>query len=753
MNTKPATILWILSVLFCGVLAPVLADGLILVDRPHPGPLPFGQHAFAPLTIRSHHVSVEIEGQVATTRVDQVFYNSSGQRLEGSYLFPLPPGARIDSFSMEVDGKTLEAELLDAAKARTIYEDIVRRMKDPALLEYAGQGLFKVRVYPIEAHANKRIRLKYTELLAKESGMVAYRYPLNTEKFSPKALESVSVKVEVKAGAPLATIFSPSHTVELTRDGAKRAVASWEAAGVRPETDFQLYYSTKQADIALDLLSYRDPSFPGDGYFLMLATPSARMKDQEVARKDVVFVLDSSGSMAADDKIAQARRALEFCVTSLNEGDRFEIIRFSTEAEPLFGRLEPVSEQSRQDARTFVQGLKAAGGTAIDEALGAALSVSGSQEQRPLMVVFLTDGRPTIGTTDEESILRRVIKKRGTRLVRMFCFGLGSDVNTHLLDKIARDTRAASQYVLPQEDIEVKVSSFYEKISYPVLANPRIEVSGGPRVSLLHPRDLPDLFRGEQLLLLGRFKGKGEAVVRLRGQVNGRGRVFTYETRFDGSAENDFIGKLWATRRVGYLLDQIRLNGENDELRGEVTRLARRYGIVTPYTAYLIVEDEAASGVPQVSRTLQQIDRDDALRHEAARMYREANEAKSGDAAVGGSMAMKKLQSAVLPSAAADASAMAWRGQTTRSKEGVQAERALSSQAVRYVAGRSFYRNGEQWIDALVAEHAKAERVRLRVASNEYFELLREFPHAHAWFSVGSQLQIVLGGRVYEIVK
>ena len=249
-------------------------------------------------------------------------------------------------------------------------------------------------------------------------------------------------------------------------------------------------------------------------------------------------------------------------------------------------------------------GLKPIGGTALDAAFRRSLSMRPENSERPYLIIFLTDGRPTVGATDENRIVDGV-KDTGHGKTRVFSFGIGSDVNTHLLDRITEETRAFSQYVLPEEDIEVKVSSFFTKIKEPVLANPTLSFPEGVRPSKLYPHPLPDLFRGEQLVLVGRYSGGSAGKLDLEGKVNGRTRRFDYEVRFpDRQSGNEFIPRLWATRRVGYLMDEIRLRGENSELRDEVTELARKYGIVTPYTAYLILEDEARRNVPLAQQSL-----------------------------------------------------------------------------------------------------------------------------------------------------
>lgn len=744
--------------------AAAAADGMIIIPHPpmpprppHPWPVPTPHHVFAPLEVRYHHVTARIDDQIAVTEIDQVFYNPNPQTLEGEYLFPVPKGARIDKFSMDINGKETQAELLDAEKARRIYEDIVRRMKDPALLEYAGQALFRVRVYPLEPHSEKRIRLSYSELLRSDAGMVSYLYPLNTEKFSSSPVKSVSVKVDLTCSRGIKSVFCPSHTVEIAHHGPSNATVGFEAKDVRPDTDFQLFFSPEaRSDVGIDVLTYREKGDADGGFFLLLASPSVNQERQRVVEKDVVFVLDTSGSMAERGKIDQAKRALSFCLRNLNRGDRFELVRFSTEAEALFGRPVDASPANLSRAESFVQGLKPTGGTAIRDALAMALHPAKSRERegRPYMVVFLTDGRPTIGPTAADEIVAEVTKEIGDGSIRIFCFGIGTDVNTHLLDLLTETTRAASQYVLPDEDIEIKVSTFYAKINDPVLTDLALEMTAGIRPAKMIPSRLPDLFRGEQLVVLGRYTGEGDAAVTLTGMVGGKPRTFTHECTFPASAtDHVFIPRLWATRRVGFLLDQIRLNGESAELKDEVIDLARRYGIVTPYTAYLIVEDEDRRGLAQAQRSLPQFDAE--LHDATGRMYRQLPTTVAGDAAVGGAQGLDALKRAKGMSAPGIASAPILRGERAMVSGPVaeKLEQAVSQQQNRYVAGKTFYQNGSQWIDAHVQARTDARRAKVKIGSEDYFALLKKHPNAAQWLSVGPYVQVLLGDTVYEVIE
>jgi len=738
----------------------VRADGLIIV-RPGPGSLASAPYAFAPLDITYHHVNVKIDGQIATTSVDQEFYNPNPQRLEGTYLFPVPKGAQINKFTMEIGGKQVEAELLAADKARSIYEDIVRKLRDPALLEYAGRDVFKVRVFPIEPNSKKRITLSYSQVLPAESGLVSYIYPLNTEKFSAKPIKNVSVKVELDSPRPLKTIYSPSHAVEIKRDGPNRAVVSYETGDALPNTDFALYFAPEKDEVGMNLLTFKTGG--EDGYFLLLASPGVETKSKEAVPKDVAFVLDTSGSMAGP-KIEQAKKALQFCVENLNDNDRFDVMRFSTDVEPLFGQLAAATNDNRRKAEAFVQGLKAMGGTAIDDALRQVLASRTAHDDRPFVIVFLTDGEPTVGETSEDVIVANV-KKNNAGGTRVFCFGLGNDVNTHLLDKIAEETRAAAQYVLPEEDIEVKVSSFFSKITEPVLANPVLRVTGGARLSKMYPAPLPDLFKGGQLIVVGRYSGEGAGAVEIEGTIAGQSKKFAQDVKFSGDApDTAFIPRLWATRRVGYLLDEIRLRGENAELRDEVTALARQYGIVTPYTAYLIMEDETHRNVPLAQQSLPRLTTDREAHLAAEQNWGAFKDARGGEQGLGGARYGEVLRNSANAAVAAEFGATeAHRGLGLSLATPLPAASAPSAdsrvrvaqyaQQSQFVNGRNFFQNGQQWNDANVQNAQNAKRVRVQFNSADYFALAARESRALPWLALGRNVQFVLDDTVYEIYE
>ena len=805
------------AALLVSLLVPALsrADGFIVVREPPTNPRP-GHFAFAPLEVTYHRVTVDINDQVAVTSVDQEFYNPNPQRLEGTYLFPLPAGAHIDKFSMDVNGRMQDAELLDADKARGIYEEIVRKYRDPALLEYIGRDAFKARIFPIEPNSKKQIKIKYTQLLKSDTGLVEYTYPLNTEKFSARPLGDVSVKVNLACKDPIKAVYCPSHQVEIKRDGDRKATIGYEERNVRPDTDFKLIFSRTANPIGIDLLTYRNS--PDDGYFLLLASPGIGGSARDLVQpKDVCFVIDTSGSMAEHDgkKMEQAKKALSFCVQNLNEGDRFEIVRFSTEAEALFDGLKPATKEHTDKAMAFVQTLKPIGGTAIHDALQKALSlrpapaatIGQSPEgipppsDRPYLVIFLTDGQPTIGETREDKIVEAVKAADGSGQsharganVRVFSFGIGTDVNTHLLDRIATETKAFSQYVLPKEDLEVKLSSFYTKIKEPALTDVQVAFTGDVRATQVYPGNMPDLFKGDMLIAFGRYSGKGPSAVRVSGTVNGERREFATDVKFaDHDTANGFIPRLWATRRVGWLLDEIRLRGESKELKDEVVRLARQHGIVTPYTSYLIVEDEVRRNVPVAFRTQRELELDAQNRGLARARYETAAaesrdvRLRAGADAVWNAKDVSALKESTnlqqareqgerlakaggvagpAPAGAEPADrlgTLAGRRPVAEQQAG-QAPAAASApadygykqaqnyaQQARVVNGRAFYQNGKTWTDATAQEKTGLKQKQVTFNSDEYFALLAQHRDAAPWLALGEEVDVVLGDTLYQI--
>ena len=716
------------------------ADGFIIVTPPNPAISSF------PLEVKYHHVTVQISDQTATTSIDQEFFNPTDRRMEGTYLFPVPKGAVIKNFSMFIDNREMRAEMMDAAKARQIYEKIVRDQLDPALLEYSGQSLFKLRIFPIEPRSGKKIKITYHEILGQDNGAFEYIYPLNTEKFSARNLADLSIQVNIQSTAlNLKNIYCPSHSVDITRQGQRRAVVKYSASDVKPDQDFKLYYNTDNNKIGMAFSTYRPER--QDGFFILNLTPDYTVSENEIAGQDITFVFDNSGSMAGD-KLEQAKKAMVFCLNNLNKKDRFEFIRFSTEAEALFGKLMPVNPKEIRTATEYIRNLNPIGGTNIDEALQLALKNSGSPE-RPHLIIFITDGKPTVGEINEERLLDK-IKNQNIKQTRIFTFGIGYDLNTHLLDKITDLTRAYRTYILPQEDIELKISGFYTKVQSPVLTDLKLEARSTIKIKDVYPQSLPDLFKGSSLMVIGRYQGDGATRFTLSGKTTGgKPQHFEYSVEFPKvNRDNDFIAPLWAARRIGYLLDKVRLYGENPELTGEITDLARKYGIITPYTSYLIMEDEQT----RVSRrelsiedqTLGNVPGANDLATQNRSEYDKS--AKSGSGSVQASQEIQALNSA----SNADEKNQ---GQSRMWYQDNQGQTLNLTQAARFVQGRAFYNSGEWWIDSELQNIKDPKRIRIKFAGDKYFELLRTMPKVAELFALGKNVRFVWGNDVYEIYQ
>jgi Ca-activated chloride channel family protein len=548
------------------------------------------EKALPPLALLDHKVTVTIDDQAAITRIDQTFRNHTPRQLEATYLFPVPKGASVRKFSMWVNGKEEPGEVVEADKARKIYTDIVARTQDPGLLEYINQALIKVRVFPVPANGDQRISVTYTSVAVADNGLTEYVYPMKADGRAATLLDKFSLSVAVKSQHSLTNVYSPSHSITIARPNDKEAVIGFEKNQATLDRDFQLYYQAGSKDVGLTAVAHR-PVADRPGYFMMLLSPRAELSKSQQAPRDFVYVIDTSGSMRGK-RIAQAKNALKYCLKNLDANDRFTMINFASTVNKYTNNLQPATAPNLEAARRWVDDLEATGGTAIDDALRDALGTRSNDEGRTYTMVFFTDGQPTWGERDPKKILENV-KKQNTGNTRIFSFGVGDDVNTVLLDALADNTKAISTYVRESEDIEAKVSSLYAKISNPVLTNLKLSVGDGVRISDVFPPQLPDLFHGTQLVVMGRYSGKGTEIVKLTGQIGKVTKEFVYELKFAEKTGDDknFVEDLWARRKVGYLLDQIRVHGETTEVKDEIIGLAKRYGITTPYTSYLLVPD------------------------------------------------------------------------------------------------------------------------------------------------------------------
>jgi Ca-activated chloride channel family protein len=705
--------------------APAGADGIIIVDPPPDVPIVKLDEALA---IKYHRVDVTIIDQVATTRVDQVFVNDNPWAADGTYIFPLPEGAAVSDFVMWIDGEPVRGDILEADEAREIYNDIVKRMRDPALLEYVDRRALKASIFPIPPGEERRIVLEYSSVLPLDNGLVHYVYPLSTEKYSSKPLEEVVMTVEVESEVPIRTVYSPSHQVFVEREDDFSALLDFEEYDVLPDRDFELYYSVSPEDVGLSLLSYKEPD--EDGFFLLLAAPKVDVEPEDVVAKDLVLVLDVSGSMEGE-KLDQAKDAAVRVLDRLNPEDGFNVVAFSTGVRTFSEEIEPAS--SREDGTEFVEGLEAMGGTDINRALLEAAKMT--DPDRPTTVIFLTDGLATVGVEDAGTILENVAEA-APEDVRIFSFGVGDDVDTDLLDQLSIDHGGASTYVRPGENITETVSAFYAKIDSPVLSNLEVDF-GSIKADQIYPERVPDLFAGSQLVMVGRYRNGGKTTITLSGTVNDRTVAIVYPgNNFTGEGGAEFIPRLWATRAIGSSLTEIRLHGEDRELVDAIVALSIRYGIITPYTSFLIEEDDvfSESGREAISREF------------GEELAADAAAPSSGSAAVEKAAFQGRMAAADAPLASPFAPSP-----TPGADGGVSDQKPLDArEVVKQVGSKTFVLRNDVWTDTSF-DKSRMETVSVEFLSEEYFDLIQKSPVLGDYFALGERVIVVYDGTAYEV--
>jgi Ca-activated chloride channel family protein len=704
-----------------GLMSPAGADGIIIVDPPPGVDVRLDQS----LAIKYHHVDIQIKDQVATTRVDQVFVNDNPWAAEGTYIFPLPQGAAVSDFVMWVDGKAVHGEILEADEARTIYDDVVRRMKDPALLEYVGRKALKASVFPIPPGEERKIELEYSQILPVENGLVHYIYPLSTERFSSRPLEDLVVRAQIESREPLKAVYSSRHEVSIDREDDYHALLGLEQSDVLPDRDFELFYTISSEKIGLNLLSFKEEG--QDGFFLLLAAPDVKVNEEEIVVKDIILVLDTSGSMQGE-KMDQAKEAARYVLDHLNPLDRFAIVSFATTTRSFSPSLQPATQADK--GKDFLDRLEAMGSTDINRAMIEAVGLA--EEVRPTTLIFLTDGLPTEGVTVTGAILDNVAREAPDN-VRIFSFGVGDDVDTDLLDQISLDHGGASTYVRPGEEIDEEVSAFYRKVKIPILSDLSLDW-GDIIVDQVYPQRIPDLFAGSQLILLGRYREGGPVKIILKGMVNQEERSYTYEDlSFRKEDGDDFIPRLWATRAVGYYLTQIRLYGEKQEWIDSIVSLSTRYGIITPYTSFLIQEKDIFSAQG----------REEVISDFEEEMAAAAAEPAFGEAAVEKAVYQKSLSAAPV-GAAVPVNMSVSTGIDGTSKM------VRVSEVLKNVGSKTFLLKNDTWIDTTFDRSMKTKKVAF--LGEEYFDLISQVPVLGSYFALGERVIVVHEGQAYETV-
>jgi Ca-activated chloride channel family protein len=702
-----------------------------------------------------HRVEVNITERGAQTKVTQEFENKTGRQLEATYLFPLPTGATVDEFALWMNGKREVGKVMERNKARQIYESIVRRARDPGLIEYVDAELFQARVFPIPANGKQKVELVYSHVVDYDAGTHRYVYPMKTDAHATSTLNDFTLTVNIKSKLPIRNLYSPTHTIAGRAKG-KTAIASFEKSGFSLADDFALYWQVADEDVGVTVLSTNEDA-DGAGYFMLLASPKDGFRDKEIIGKRVSFVVDTSGSMAGD-KMDRTKAALDYCVSQLGGDDLFNVITFGGYVETFEERMVAASDRNKARAREFVKKIDPLGGTNIDEALTTALKGATGSDKAPHLVVFLTDGRPTIGETEPASILKNVAKDRQD--ARIFVFGVGDDVNTVLLDKLASEGGGTQMYIRDAGAIEGQIKSFYDKISHPVLSDLQLDISG-VRTFGNHPRKLGHLFKGGQLVVLGRYRKGGKATVKLQGMTSKGKRTFSFDADFaKGATEHSFIPRLWAQRQVGMLLSEIREKGESRGLVDEVTQLATRFGIVTPYTSYLVVEPGFDTGRPMPEPVLR--DRPmgtrgggpgddlgafapdmDEMDAEAAPSAAPQRKSGKADKSFGGARAKKDSRARRVMSESSGEGAVRAAEEIGRLKDAKSLDTRRVATTQERAMGRVFTWNGAFYVDETVK--ASDKTLHIKAYGQAFFDALRLRPDLKSALALGTSVKVRVG--------
>lgn len=535
-----------------------------------------------PLSIRHHHVRVEIDNQVAKTVVQQTFENHTDKPLDGTFYFELGPEAAVVDFVQWIGDERVASEMVEKEDAERKFEAGKAAGEAPALLQQISPDRFQAKVADIPAHGVRRTELTYSEVLPYSDGAVSYRYPFDMSRLYSGEIDNVSLTVVVKDQKLIKAlqVDAPGQLVETTQKSANEWHAHMKASDLAPQANWDLTYEVSSREMGINFLTFREKG--EDGYFVLMIAPQELTTDKDIVKKDVVFVFDRSGSMSGD-KIRQARQALNLSLGYMNAGDRFGVVGFSSGVDPFRNKVLPASKKNLAEATRFVNGFSAGGGTNIHDALVNALEMVNKETERPSALIFLTDG---LGQRMPHEVIETVdsLNERGTRI---FAFGVGSDVNRQFLEELGSKNRGHAQFLADGVRIDDAVASFYSGISKPVLSDLRIDY-GDVTSTMTYPATLPDIYKGQQVIIVGRYRGSGTTTVNLAGGLNGSVKGHHMQVTFpEVSDEYPFVPRLWAQRRIDYLLRSMRMHGENAEMKQEVIELAKAYRIVTPYTSFV----------------------------------------------------------------------------------------------------------------------------------------------------------------------
>ncbi len=699
-------------------------------------------YGMAPVRIQAASAKVRIHDRAATTTLEFELVNPAGRMQEAVLLLPVPDGAAVSNFTFDGPASEPTAKILPRDEARRLYDQITSRLKDPAMLEFSGYCCLRSSVFPVPANGRQKIRLTYDHVLEVDGQRVDYVLP-RSEMLSSEAPWSITV--ELTARTAIGVCYSPSHEFNVQRRGAEKMTLRVTKRSQRDPGAFRMCYTTvEQGDHpTAAMFAYPDPTI-GGGYFLLLAN-APRMARVGELRREVTLVLDRSGSMAGR-KLEQAKLAAMQVLEGLEDGEGIQIIHYGNDVGQAFKQPVAKDANTMKVAREFVASIRPHGGTNIHDALLEALRAPTMKGTLPL-VLFLTDGLPTVGPTSERDLFK-LIQTGNPRNRRVFCFGVGHDVNVPLLDRIADETRAVTTYVLPEEDVEVKVARTFARLDHPVLAEPTlitVDANGQPvaRTVEVLPRRINDLFQGGQLVVLGQYKGDADLRFELHGRTPAGEKRYGFTMPVSSATtRHAFVPRLWASRQIAFLVDELRQQGGDlgapfgaprrdpfadprlRELRDEILRLSARFGVLGEYTAFLATEGSKLDDWASLSMACQ-----NSLQGRAV-------VTRSGAGAVNQAQNL-----------------WAQKAQTVANPRNLYLDHNLNrvelSQALQ-VCDRAFFLRGNRWVDgnSVVAKSIKPDEV-IEFASARYFQLNNELAKQgnSGVLSLKGEILLAIGGK------
>ena len=551
-------------------------------------------------------VNGQISGFLARVSVTQEFVNTSHEAIEAVYKFPLPSDAAVDDMEMVIGKRTIKGLIKEKQEARKMFEDARNSGRTAALLDQDRPNIFTQSVTNIPAGEKVRITIQYVETMKYEDGAYEFVFPMvvgprytpasmadphavlpNRTPEGTRAGHDINVKVSVDAGLALGKVASITHDVDVLKSDASHALIALRNAQTIPNKDFILRYDVAGAKVQDAVLTHADKR---GGFLSLVLQPPARVAESEVTPKEIVFVVDTSGSMHGFP-LEKSKEVIERAFQGLHPRDTFNLITFSGDEHILFPKPVPATPENLRIAWEFMRSRDGRGGTEMMKAIRAALDPSDAQDHMRV-VCFMTDGE--VGNDFE--ILAEVQKHPKARV---FAFGIGSSINRFLLDGMARYGRGEVQYVGLQDDGIAAAKLFYERVRTPVLTDIEIDWNGLP-VQDVFPARIPDLFSAKPLVLSARYSRGASGTIRLKGKI--AGKPFLREIAVNLPAEekkHDVLATLWARRKVADLMasdfDGMHRGGGRLEMKSEITRLGLEYRLMTQFTSFIAVEDRVVN--------------------------------------------------------------------------------------------------------------------------------------------------------------